>query len=100
MTRGIRLMGFGALLFVAALVLFISVSDTRATPPPFNPGDVLCIEKLESAANCDGDTTPGNFPDLHTRFCVGWGTKCDTQPNIADVKDSRSEERRVGKGKR
>jgi hypothetical protein len=79
MTRGIRLTGFLALALLAALVVFLSSDDTRAAPPPFEPGGILCFENFESAGECDGDSQPGAAADLRSKFCVGWSSDCGTK---------------------
>jgi hypothetical protein len=79
MTRGIRLTGFLALALLAALVVFLSSDDTRAAPPPFDPGGLVCVENLESGAECDGDTAPGAASDIRTKFCVGWNADCSAR---------------------
>ena len=86
MTRGIRLTGFLALALLAALVVFLSADDTRAAPPPFEPGGMVCFENLESAGECDGDTAPGAAADLRSKFCVGWNDDCSIRD--ATVNDS------------
>jgi hypothetical protein len=88
MTRGIRLLGLSALVLIAALVLFMSAQDTKATPPPFNPGGQICFDNYDTAAECDGNTTAGASPDISSKFCVGWGDVCAVQPNIATIDES------------
>src|SRR5436190_13791068 len=89
MTRGIRLLGFVALAMLAAFVVFASRSDTtHAGPPPFEPGGVVCFDNLDTAAPCDGDSSPGAASDIASKFCVGWGADCSVQPIVSDVKDS------------
>jgi hypothetical protein len=86
MTRGIRLTGFVALALLAALVVFLSADDTRAAPPPFDPGSVVCLDNMESAAACDGDMAPGAATDIRTKFCVAWNEDCSVRD--ATVNDS------------
>jgi len=81
MTRGIRLTGLLALALLAALVVLLSVDDTHAAPPPFEPGGTVCIENFESGAECDGDTSPGASSDIRSRFCVGWNDDCSVRDN-------------------
>jgi hypothetical protein len=88
MTRGIHLLGVTALLFMAALLALYAASDTRAAPPVFEPGGMICFENLDTSADCDGDTAAGASPDIRSKFCVGWGGDCGTQPLPANVKDS------------
>lgn len=76
MTRGMRLLLFLGLTFIAALVLFASTTDTRATPPPFSPGGIFCFENFDTPAECDGDPAPGANPDVRNRFCIGWNDDC------------------------
>ena len=86
MTRGIRLTGFLALALLAALVVFLSADDTRAAPPPFQPGAVVCFENMESGAECDGDSAPGAPADIRSKFCVGWNDNCSVRDS--EVNDS------------
>jgi hypothetical protein len=88
MTRGIRLLGLSALVMLAAAVVFMASTDTRAAPPPFDPGGVICFENVDTPAACDGDTAAGAASDISGAFCVGWGPSCSTQPVVANVKDS------------
>ena len=88
MTRGIRLLGFSALLMIAALVLFMSASDTRATPPPFNPGGQICFENIDTDAPCDGVNTPDAASDIGSVFCAGWGLVCADNPDIPKIDES------------
>ncbi|HET9476277.1 MAG TPA: hypothetical protein VFP63_02185, partial [Dehalococcoidia bacterium] len=81
MTRGIRLTGFLALALLAALVVFLSADDTRAAPPPFDPGGAVCFENFESVGECDGDTAAGAAADIRSKFCVGWNADCSVRDN-------------------
>jgi len=76
MTRGIRLTGLVALALLAALLVFLSVDDTRAAAPPFDPGGAICFENLESPGECDGDTSAGAATDIRSKFCVGYNSNC------------------------
>ncbi len=90
MTKGIRVLGFLALVLVAVAVTMFASKDSRAAPPPFNPGGVVCFENLESAAQCDGNSDPGANPDIRSKFCVGWGADCAQSPlgNLSAIKES------------
>jgi hypothetical protein len=79
MTRGIRLTGFLALGLLAALIVFLSADDASATPPPFDPGGVVCLDNWESAAECDGDMSPGASADIASVFCVAWNADCSAR---------------------
>jgi len=88
MTTGIRLLGFSALVMIAALVLFMSATDTRATPPPFNPSGQICFENIDTTAECDGSSAPDAASDMFTVYCLGWGATCTESPNIPAIDES------------
>ncbi|HET9476517.1 MAG TPA: hypothetical protein VFP63_03420 [Dehalococcoidia bacterium] len=52
--------------------------------PPFNPDGMFCLEVMESAAECDGDTSPGASADIRQRFCIGWSLNCVTTDSAAE----------------
>ena len=81
MSYGIRLLGFAALAFAAALVLFVSSRDNALAQPPFEPGVVYCLEDFGTPAECDGNTDAGANADIRTRFCVGWNSDCSVKDN-------------------
>ena len=44
--------------------------------PPFDPGGVVCLETLETAARCDGDASPAAASDIRNTLCLGWNLDC------------------------
>ncbi len=81
MTRGFRLTAIAALAIVAALALFVSSRDTVAVPT-FEPGGFACFEIAETAAECDGDSSPGAVTDIHGGFCIGWNQDCSVKDSV------------------
>jgi hypothetical protein len=52
--------GLLALALLAALVVFLSADDTRAAPPPFDPGGIVCMENLRVPANATATPLRGS----------------------------------------
>ncbi len=88
--KHVRMPAFGAMLGAIVLAI-LAIGQASATPPPFDPGGVMCFESLESSARCDGDTSPGAAADLRLTFCAGWNEDCSlrdspsTDANLAGM---------------
>ena len=78
MTRGFRLAAITALALVAVLTIFVASQDSTAAPN-FQPGGFACFENQDTAAECDGDSSPGAITDIHGRFCIGWNQDCSVK---------------------
>src|SRR5438309_9807445 len=72
-------------LFAILVAATILISGSRAqASTSFHPGGSICLDNMETAASCDGDTSPGAATDLYSTLCIGWNADCTAKQNPTD----------------